>query len=63
MSYKQRDGLVRQNGMVAGFCGGLAARFGLPVFIVRLVFVILMIPGGVPGVVPYLFLWFLMPRA
>lgn len=59
---KRKKGLVRQNGMVAGVCGGLAARFGLPTFIVRLIFLILLLPGGFPGLVPYLVLWFLMPR-
>ncbi|MGB1251233.1 MAG: PspC domain-containing protein [Candidatus Promineifilaceae bacterium] len=62
MSYKQRDGLVRQNGIIAGVCGGLAARFGLPAFIVRLIFFILLLPGGFPGLVPYLILWFVMPK-
>ena len=55
--------LARQNGMIAGVCGGLAARFGIPTFIVRLIFLILCLPGGLPGVGPYLLLWFLMPRA
>lgn len=60
---KMKKGLVRQNGMVLGVCGGLAARFGLSPFIVRLVFCCLMIPGGLPGLVPYLVLAFLMPKA
>ena len=61
MSYKQHNGLVRQNGMIAGVCGGLAARFGLPAFIVRLIFVLLLLPGGLPGLIPYLILWFVIP--
>jgi phage shock protein C len=53
--------LRRQNGMVAGVCGGLGAFFGISPFWFRLLFIILMVPGGVPGLVPYLILWLIMP--
>ena len=55
--------LARQNGIVAGVCGGLAARYGISPFIVRLIFFLLLLPGGLPGLVPYLILWVLMPKA
>lgn len=55
--------LVRQNGIIAGVCGGIAARFGLPAWLVRLVFLILLLPGGFPGFLPYVILWILMPKA
>ena len=54
--------LERQNGIIAGVCGGIAARFGVSSFIVRLIFLILLFPGGLPGLVPYLLLWILMPK-
>ncbi len=54
--------LERQNGIIAGVCGGIAARFGVSPFIVRLIFLILLLPGGLPGLVPYLLLWILMPK-
>lgn len=44
-----KKGLVRQNGMLFGVCGGLAARYGVSPFIVRLIFFLLMLPGGFPG--------------
>ncbi len=53
--------LRRQNGIVAGVCGGLGAFFGLSPFWFRLLFLILMVPGGLPGLVPYLVLWFIIP--
>jgi phage shock protein C len=53
--------LRRQNGIVAGVCGGLAEFTGLSVFWFRLLFIILMLPGGLPGVVPYLILWIIIP--
>ena len=55
--------LARQNGIVAGVCGGLAERFGISPFIVRFIFVLLLLPGAAPGLVPYLLLWFIMPEA
>ncbi|HCB50035.1 MAG TPA: PspC family transcriptional regulator [Chloroflexi bacterium] len=54
--------LERQNGIIAGVCGGIAVRFGVSPFIVRLIFLILLLPGGLPGLVPYLLLWILMPK-
>jgi phage shock protein C len=55
--------LRRQNGIVAGVCGGLGAFFGISPFWFRLLFLILMVPGGLPGLVPYLVLWFVIPPA
>lgn len=58
-----REGkLRRQNGMVAGVCGGFAEFTGISVFWFRLAFLILLIPGGLPGIVPYLILWLVIPR-
>ena len=41
----------------------VAARYGISPFLVRLVFVLLLLPGGIPGLLPYLLLMFLMPKA
>jgi phage shock protein C len=54
--------LRRQNGIVAGVCGGLAEFTGINVFWFRLAFLILFLPGGLPGLVPYLILWIVIPR-
>lgn len=59
----KRQGLARQNGIILGVCGGLAARYGISPFIVRLIFFLLLLPGGLPGLVPYIFLALLMPKA
>jgi len=58
-----RQGLarVRRGRVLAGVCGGLARRFGVPASLVRLLFVVsILLPG--PQVVGYLALWVLMPR-
>jgi len=58
--YKQ---LRRQNGMVGGVCGGLAEFVGISAFWFRLLFLILLLPGGVPGLLPYVLLWIIIPKA
>jgi phage shock protein C len=47
--------------MVAGICGGLGDFFGISPFWFRLGFFILVLPGGLPGVVPYLLMWIIIP--
>ncbi len=52
----------RRNRIVAGVCGGLGEFFGLSPWIFRIVFLFLLMPGGLPGVLPYLILWIIIPR-
>ena len=51
----------RTNRMLAGVCGGLAEFFGISAFWFRLGMIIAFIPGGVPGILIYLLLWFMIP--
>jgi phage shock protein C len=51
----------RSNRYIAGVCGGLAEFFGISSFWIRLGFFILFLPGGLPGVVPYVILWLVIP--
>lgn len=51
----------RTNRMIGGVCGGLAEFFGISSFWFRLLFIILALPGGLPGIVPYLILWLIVP--
>ncbi len=48
--------------IIAGVAGGLAETFGLPVWLVRLLFLIAMLPGGVPGILLYVVLWIVLPE-
>jgi phage shock protein C len=57
-----RNELRRENGMLAGVCGGLGAFFGISPLWFRLAFVLLSLPGGLPGVLPYVVLWLVIPR-
>ena len=47
--------------IIGGVCAGLALHLGLKVRLVRLVFVLLALPGA--GLVAYLFLWALTPQS
>lgn len=51
----------RRNRMFAGVCGGLAEFFGISAFWFRLAMLIALIPGGVPGLLIYALLWFMIP--
>jgi phage shock protein PspC (stress-responsive transcriptional regulator) len=53
--------LRRQNGIVAGICGGLGEFFGISPWIFRIIFMILFVPGGLPGLLPYIILWLVIP--
>jgi phage shock protein PspC (stress-responsive transcriptional regulator) len=50
----------RRGRVIAGVCAGLARRFNVPAWIVRLAFVLsVFLPG--PQVIIYVILWILMP--
>ena len=49
--------------MIGGVCGGLAEYFDIDPVIIRINAVILLLPGGLPGFVPYLILWLVVPEA
>ncbi|HEY1969671.1 MAG TPA: PspC domain-containing protein [Pseudonocardia sp.] len=51
----------RTGTVIAGVCAGLADRFGMSPFVVRLLFVLsCLLPG--PQFLIYLVLWMIMPR-
>ena len=58
----QENKLRRQNGIVGGVCGGFGAFFGISAWWFRLIFLILLVPGGLPGLLPYIILWIVIPR-
>lgn len=48
--------------MIAGVCGGLAEYFKIDPVIVRVIAVILLLPGGFPGLIPYAVMWIIVPK-
>lgn len=48
--------------MIAGVCGGIAEYFNIDVTIIRIIAVILLLPGAAPGFLPYVILWIIVPK-
>ena len=53
----------RDNRILLGICGGLGEFFGINPIWFRLGFIIAAIPGGIPGILLYLILWLIIPKA
>jgi phage shock protein PspC (stress-responsive transcriptional regulator) len=47
--------------VLAGVCAAFANYFGIDVVFIRLVAVLLLLPGGFPGLVPYVLCWLVIP--
>lgn len=58
-SYKK---LERQDGIISGVCGGLGAFFDVSPWWFRILFILLAMPGGLPGVLPYVVMWLVVPK-
>lgn len=56
--------LVRpKNGrMVAGVAAGMANYFGIDITIVRLIWILVALPGGAPGILLYIVCWVVIPE-
>lgn len=52
----------RTDKKIAGVCAGIAKYFDIDPTVVRIIFVILLLPGGFPGLIPYLILWAVVPE-
>jgi phage shock protein PspC (stress-responsive transcriptional regulator) len=61
MSGEPRLYRSQRHKLIAGVAAGLAERFGVPIWVSRLVWLILLLPGGLPGILPYVVLWLLIP--
>lgn len=57
-----RNQLRRQNAVFAGVCGGLGAFFGISPNWFRLLFLLMLLPGGLPGILIYALMWIVIPR-
>jgi len=47
--------------VIAGVALALANYFNVDVVLVRVIWVLLLIPGGLPGILPYLACWIIIP--
>lgn len=56
--------LSNRHRMLAGVCGGIADWLGWDVTLVRILYILLSIfSAAFPGIIVYLILWIIMPRA
>lgn len=54
----------RHNKIIAGVCGGIADALGWSPTMVRVLYVIASVASaGFPGILVYVLMWFLMPKA
>ena len=54
----------RNHKIIAGVCGGLADWLGWSPTIVRVIFVVVsVLSAAFPGIIAYLVMWVLMPKA
>lgn len=49
--------------MIAGVCGGIAEYWNWDPTIVRVVFALMLLPGGAPGFLVYIVLWAVVPES
>ncbi len=47
---------------IAGVCAGIARYLNIDVTLVRVIFLLLALPGGAPGIIPYFIFWLVMPE-
>jgi len=47
---------------IAGVAAGIAQYLGVDPAIVRVVWLFLLLPGGFPGLIPYVLFWIAMPE-
>lgn len=47
---------------IAGVAAAFANYFRIDVTLVRLLWILLLIPGGLPGLIPYLICWLIIPE-
>lgn len=52
----------KQGRMLGGVSLALADYFNVDVTIIRLIWVFLCLPGGLPGVLPYIICWIVIPE-
>lgn len=54
--------IPKEGRKLAGVCMAWANFFHIDVTLVRIIWVLLLVPGGLPGIVPYVVCWILIPE-
>lgn len=53
--------LPKKGKKIGGVAQGLANYFDVDVTLVRAFWIFLLLPGGLPGIIPYVILWLVIP--
>lgn len=53
---------LKKDRKIAGVCSGIAKYLDIDPTIIRLAFLFLALPGGAPGIIPYVIFWLIMPE-
>ncbi len=62
-SAKKRQFIRPKKGrVVGGVALAIANYFDINVTLVRVIWIILLLPGGLPGLLPYIILWLVIPE-
>ncbi len=61
---KEVKRLVRpkRNKLIAGVCAGIANYLNIDPVAIRVIWIFLAIPGGLPGIIPYILCWIIIPQ-
>jgi phage shock protein C len=51
----------KEGRMIGGVAAAFANYFNVDVTLVRIIWVILLLPGGLPGFIPYIICWIMIP--
>lgn len=54
--------LPKEGKKIGGVAAAFAKYFGIDVTLVRIIWVLLLLPGGLPGIIPYLLCWLVIPE-
>lgn len=52
----------RKGRKIAGVAMGIANYLNIDVTVVRILWILLLLPGGLPGLIPYIIFWLAMPE-
>jgi len=47
--------------MIAGVAAAFANYLNIDVTLVRIIWILLLLPGGLPGLIPYIICWIMIP--
>ncbi|NCN51120.1 MAG: PspC domain-containing protein [Candidatus Pacebacteria bacterium] len=59
---KRKLFIPKHDKVFLGVAAAIAKYFDVDVTIIRIVWVLLLLPGGLPGIIPYFVCWLLIPE-